>query len=58
VNHSSIFVTTFLAAAVEVIEMVIIVVGVGTVRGGDRPGLARPLAWPSSRSSSWRSVRH
>ena len=32
-NHSSIFVTTFLAAAVEVIEMVIIVVGVGTVRG-------------------------
>jgi uncharacterized membrane protein len=33
VNHTSIFVTTFLAAAVEVIEMVIIVVGVGTVRG-------------------------
>jgi uncharacterized membrane protein len=30
---SSVFVTTFLAAAVEVIEMVIIVVGVGTVRG-------------------------
>jgi uncharacterized membrane protein len=29
----SVFVTTFLAAAVEVIEMVIIVVGVGTVRG-------------------------
>jgi uncharacterized membrane protein len=33
VNPSSVFVTTFLAAAVEVIEMVIIVVGVGTVRG-------------------------
>lgn len=29
----SVFVTTFLAAAVEVIEMVIIVVGVGAVRG-------------------------
>jgi uncharacterized membrane protein len=33
VSHSSIFVTTFLAACVEVIEMVIIVVGVGSVRG-------------------------
>jgi uncharacterized membrane protein len=33
VSHSSVFVTTFLAAAVEVIEMVIIVIGVGTVRG-------------------------
>jgi uncharacterized membrane protein len=33
VSPSSVFVTTFLAAAVEVIEMVIIVVGVGTVRG-------------------------
>jgi uncharacterized membrane protein len=33
VSHSSVFVTTFLAAAVEVIEMVIIVVGVGSVRG-------------------------
>src|SRR5437870_3446042 len=32
-SYSSVFVTTFLAAAVEVIEMVIIVVGVGTVRG-------------------------
>ncbi len=32
-SHSSVFATTFLAAAVEVIEMVIIVVGVGTVRG-------------------------
>src|SRR5947208_3041526 len=32
-SHSSVFVTTFLAAAVEVIEMVIIVVGVGSVRG-------------------------
>ena len=32
-SHSSVFVTTFLAAAIEVIEMVIIVVGVGTVRG-------------------------
>jgi uncharacterized membrane protein len=33
VSHASVFVTTFLAACVEVIEMVIIVVGVGTVRG-------------------------
>jgi uncharacterized membrane protein len=33
VSASYVFVTTFLAAAVEVIEMVIIVVGVGTVRG-------------------------
>jgi uncharacterized membrane protein len=33
VSSSSVFVTTFLAAAVEVIEMVIIVVGVGSVRG-------------------------
>jgi uncharacterized membrane protein len=33
VSHSSVLVTTFLAAAVEVIEMVIIVVGVGSVRG-------------------------
>jgi uncharacterized membrane protein len=33
VGHSSVFVTTFLAACVEVIEMVIIVVGVGSVRG-------------------------
>jgi uncharacterized membrane protein len=32
-SHSSVFVTTFLAACVEVIEMVIIVVGVGSVRG-------------------------
>ncbi|SRR6266550_2944366 len=32
-SASSVFVTTFLAAAVEVIEMVIIVVGVGSVRG-------------------------
>jgi uncharacterized membrane protein len=32
-GHSSVFVTTFLAACVEVIEMVIIVVGVGSVRG-------------------------
>src|SRR5256885_8487795 len=32
-SPSSVFATTFLAAAVEVIEMVIIVVGVGTVRG-------------------------
>jgi hypothetical protein len=58
VSHSSVFVTTFLAAAVEVIEMVIIVVGVGTVRAaGGRPGLVRPLAWPSSRCSSSRSAR-
>jgi hypothetical protein len=40
VSHSSVFVTTFLAAAVEVIEMVIIVVGVGT-----RAGVAIDLAW-------------
>jgi uncharacterized membrane protein len=33
VSPFSVFVTTFLAAAVEVIEMVIIVVGVGAVRG-------------------------
>jgi uncharacterized membrane protein len=33
VSHSSVLATTFLAAAVEVIEMVIIVVGVGSVRG-------------------------
>jgi uncharacterized membrane protein len=33
VSSSSVFLTTFLAAAVEVIEMVIIVVGVGSVRG-------------------------
>jgi uncharacterized membrane protein len=33
VINSSVFVVTFLAAAVEVIEMVIIVVGVGQVRG-------------------------
>lgn len=32
-SSSSVFVTTFLAAAVEVIEMVIIVVGVGSMRG-------------------------
>jgi uncharacterized membrane protein len=33
VSFSSVFVVTFLAAAVEVIEMVIIIVGVGSVRG-------------------------
>jgi uncharacterized membrane protein len=33
VSPSSVFVTTFLAAAVEVIEMVIIVIGVGNIRG-------------------------
>ncbi len=32
-SNPSVFVTTFLASAVEVIEMVIIVVGVGSVRG-------------------------
>jgi DNA-binding transcriptional ArsR family regulator len=32
VSNPSVFVTTFLASAVEVIEMVIIIVGVGTVR--------------------------
>ena len=31
--NPAVFATTFLAAAVEIIEMVIIVVGVGTVRG-------------------------
>ena len=39
VSHSSVFVTTFLAACVEVIEMVIIVVGVGSVRGWRSTGL-------------------
>jgi uncharacterized membrane protein len=33
VSFSSVFVVTFLASAVEVIEMVIIIVGVGSVRG-------------------------
>jgi uncharacterized membrane protein len=33
VSFSSVFVVTFLAAAVEVIEMVIILVGVGSIRG-------------------------
>jgi uncharacterized membrane protein len=33
VSYSSVFVVTFLAAAVEVIEMVIIIVGVGSIRG-------------------------
>jgi len=33
VSNPSVFVTTFLASAVEVIEMVIIIVGVGSVRG-------------------------
>jgi uncharacterized membrane protein len=33
VSNPSVLVTTFLAAAVEVVEMVVIVVGVGTVRG-------------------------
>jgi uncharacterized membrane protein len=33
VSDPSVFVTTFLASAVEVIEMVIIIVGVGSVRG-------------------------
>jgi uncharacterized membrane protein len=33
VSPTSVFITTFLAAAVEFIEMVIIVVGVGSVRG-------------------------
>ncbi len=32
-SHSSVFVVTFLGAAVEVIEMVIIIVGLGSVRG-------------------------
>lgn len=32
-SNSSVFVVTFLAAAVEVIEMVIILVGVGSIRG-------------------------
>src|SRR6201984_1381340 len=31
--NPAVFVTTFLAAAVEIIEMVIMVVGVGTIRG-------------------------
>jgi uncharacterized membrane protein len=44
--NPAVFTTTFLAAAVEIIEMVIIVVGVGAIRG-----------WRSSRRSSWRSAR-
>src|SRR2546429_289283 len=32
-NNSAVFATTFLASAVEIIEMVIIVVGVGAIRG-------------------------
>jgi uncharacterized membrane protein len=31
--NPAVFATTFLAAAVEIIEMVIIVVGVGAIRG-------------------------
>ena len=31
--NPAVFTTTFLAAAVEIIEMVIIVVGVGAIRG-------------------------
>jgi uncharacterized membrane protein len=57
VSHSSVFVTTFLAACVEVIEMVIIVVGVGSVRGGGRRGLVPAPASPSWQCSSWRSGR-
>jgi hypothetical protein len=41
VSHSAVFVTTFLAAAVEVIEMVmIIVVASAPFAGGGRPSLA------------------
>jgi hypothetical protein len=40
VSHSAVFVTTFLAAAVEVIVMVIIVVASAPFAGGGRPSLA------------------
>jgi hypothetical protein len=49
VSHSAVFVTTFLAAAVEVIVMVIIVVASAPFAGGGRPSLAPQRAWPSSR---------
>src|SRR6266540_587890 len=45
VSHSSVFVTTFLAAAVEVIEMVIIVVGVAACAGGGTHGWAPAAAF-------------
>ena len=53
-SPSSVFATTFLAACVEVIEMVIIVVGVGSVRGWRSTWLGAGPAWPCWRSSSWR----
>jgi uncharacterized membrane protein len=46
VSNPSVFVTTFLASAVEVIEMVIIIVGVCTVRGWRSTWLGAP-GWPS-----------
>ncbi len=55
--NPAVFTTTFLAAAVEIIEMVIIVVGVGAVRGWRSTLLGTAPAWPSSRRSSWRSAR-
>jgi uncharacterized membrane protein len=57
VSHASVLVTTFLAACVEVIEMVIIVVGVGTVRGWRSTWLGAAPAWPSWRCWSWRRGR-
>jgi hypothetical protein len=47
VSHSAVFVATFLAAAVELTEMVIIVVASAPSGGGGRPGLAPQRAWPS-----------
>jgi len=40
--NPAVFTTTFLAAAVEIIEMVIIVVGVGAIRGWRSTLLGRP----------------
>ena len=55
--NPAVFTTTFLAAAVEIIEMVIIVVGVGAIRGWRSTLLGTGAGWPSSRRSSWRSAR-
>ena len=55
--NPAVFTTTFLAAAVEITEMVIIVVGVGAIRGWRSALLGTGAAWPSSRRSSWRSAR-
>jgi hypothetical protein len=51
VSRSAVFAATFLAAAVELTEMVIIVVASAPAAGGGRPGLAPRRAWPSPRIS-------